>query len=186
MTYIGEESYQTGSAGNIIYFGNGVMFESNRMEAKINGLDKNLSGIPESIIYPEDGILKEKRLPGASLKLSVLIIPNPDGQYSSIIAPKEILHSILFRLYYMDGIGLDHFRKFSSEEDPRLTTKYLPIKSIGNITRAYHEPGSLTVVLCVAVAEPCTLVVTVIFPEPFILDFCLAEAKGFPGLVGAF
>jgi len=122
-TYIGEESYQTATVKDVIYFSNGVMLNTSGMEAKISSLNKHLSGIPLSILYVKDGKLYEKHSKNPSVKLSVLFVPKPDGSYSSVIAPSKILRSILFRLYYLDGIGLKNFEKIIQEEDPRLDTK---------------------------------------------------------------
>jgi dolichyl-phosphooligosaccharide-protein glycotransferase len=130
ITYIGEESYQTGSADAFMYFGNGVTIDASRMTATISSLSKHLSGTPEGLLYIENGRLLEKHFANATIRLSILLIPHQDKHYSTIIAPAKILKSILFRLYYLDGVGLRHFEKIIQEEDPRLDTKIMVYKVI--------------------------------------------------------
>ncbi|MFC1704479.1 STT3 domain-containing protein [Candidatus Omnitrophota bacterium] len=124
-TYIGEESYQAFSTKNTIQFNNGVIFNPRLKEASINMLEGKISGVPQSILYRDNNILQEKELNNFSLKLSILFIDHPGGSYSCIVAPAKILKSVIFRLYYLDGIGLRKFETFIHEENPLLNTKIL-------------------------------------------------------------
>ncbi|MDD5421844.1 MAG: STT3 domain-containing protein [Candidatus Omnitrophica bacterium] len=132
MTYIGEESYETARVKDIVYFADGVMLDSRTMDVRINGINKNLAGAPESVLYEKDGILVEKRLDNPAIRLSVLLIRHPDGKYSSIIAPRAVLTSVLFRLYYLNGVGLKCFELFAKEENPVLDTKIVVYKVAWN------------------------------------------------------
>ncbi|MFH1768842.1 MAG: STT3 domain-containing protein [Candidatus Omnitrophota bacterium] len=126
--YIGQESYEKKREGNNIYFDNGVILNIADREAKINLPEKSLSGIPESLFYIESGKLTEKRLKNCSLKLSVLLLNQSQKIYSSIIAPREIISSIIFRLYYAEGAGLDHFEKITEQEDPSQNARIILYK----------------------------------------------------------
>ncbi len=128
MTYIGEESYETTRTKDILYFGNGVMLNLPAMEARLTNFNKNLSGPVQSIIYIENNDLVKKSLQNSIIKLSVLFIKKTSGPPSTIIAPESILSSILYRLYYLNGIGFKHFQLFSDNENPVLNTKIIVYK----------------------------------------------------------
>ena len=127
-TYIGEKSSLSSRKNDLIYFKNGVILKIPGMEARINELEGEISGIPKSVIYTEKGMLVEKKLAGSSIKLSVLVLQPPGQTYSCIVAPAEILKSILFRLFYLNGAGLENFELFAEEEDPKLNTRILVYK----------------------------------------------------------
>ncbi|MFH1791789.1 MAG: STT3 domain-containing protein, partial [Candidatus Omnitrophota bacterium] len=120
-TYIGQRAYQTGLKDGIVHFGNGVVYNKALKEAYMDNLENRISGIPASILYLEDGRLVEKELADSNIKLSVLVM---DGERisSCVVAPSAILRSVLFRLFYLDGLGLTHFRRVIHEENPSLNT----------------------------------------------------------------
>ncbi|MDD5069616.1 MAG: STT3 domain-containing protein [Candidatus Omnitrophica bacterium] len=122
-TFIGSEAHQLSQNGCIITFSNSVIFNECLIEARINDLEKRLSGIPKSIFYLKNGELVEKKLQNATVNLSVLFMKNPQGKYSSILAPDSILKSILIRLYYLDAAGLKNFKKIIDENNPLLNTR---------------------------------------------------------------
>ncbi|MFC1593837.1 STT3 domain-containing protein [Candidatus Omnitrophota bacterium] len=124
-TYIGEESHLVSRTEDTLYFKNGVTLNIQSMEASLDNLEGKISGIPRSILFIDNGNFFEKNLTEASVNLSVLLIKHPPETYSCLVAPGSILKSILFRLYYLDGIGLEHFEKVIQEEDPRLNTRIL-------------------------------------------------------------
>ena len=126
--YIGEESYQVGKNKQLIFFANGVTVNLALKQVWINKLEGKISGIPESLLYIEQGKLKEKKQSNPTLKLSILLLPQPDNSYSCIVAPRQILTSLLFRLYYLQALGLSHFEKIIQKEDPRVDTKIILYK----------------------------------------------------------
>ncbi|MDD4957076.1 MAG: STT3 domain-containing protein [Candidatus Omnitrophica bacterium] len=126
--YIGEETFPVGTKDGFIIYPNGVIFHPGIMEARINNLEGKISGIPESILYLDNGEFREKKLGNDTLRISVLFKKYTDGRYSCIVAPGNVLRSILYRLYYFDGAGLEHFSLFTRKEDARLSTKILVYK----------------------------------------------------------
>jgi len=125
QTYIGGESYETFREGDLIHFGNGVTLNTALMEARIDNLEGEVSGVPESIICMVKDGLVEKRMARPDIRLSVLFIGHSGGRFSCVVAPPDILSSVLFRLYYLNGTGLEHFSPFTGAENPGLNTKIL-------------------------------------------------------------
>ena len=44
----------------------------------------------------------------------MILIPTEEG-YSRVIASKEQVNSLFTRLFFLDGVGLHHYKKFSDE-----------------------------------------------------------------------
>lgn len=127
MPYVGKRSFATKTKGNTIYFENGVTLNQKKMEVKIENLEGEISGIPKLLLYLEGKKLIKKELPNANLNLSVLLIKSEES-YSVVVSKLDILNSILFQLYYLDGLNLDSFDKIIDIEDPLLNTKILVYK----------------------------------------------------------
>ncbi|MFA6636337.1 MAG: hypothetical protein WCV56_04455 [Candidatus Omnitrophota bacterium] len=125
MPYIGEESFRTNEKDGIIFFSNGVSLNTSDMTAKFTSLEGQISGTPESIILPVAGGLTEKPMKNPDLRLSVLFIRREENRTSCIVAPSRVLKSVIFRLYYLNGLGLKNFEPFILEENPALNTKIL-------------------------------------------------------------
>jgi len=126
MTYIGKEVFAEKDLNDIVYFPNGVMFNKKYMEIWLNRLEDQISGIPGHLIFmTKSGDVSLKKLDKANIKLAVFIKENPDGKFSCIVAPFEILNSVLFRMYYMDGAGLEYFELFEEDYNPVLDTRIL-------------------------------------------------------------
>jgi hypothetical protein len=125
MPYIGEESFRTHEKDGIIFFSNGVSLNTSDMTARITSLESRISGTPESIILPVSGGLTEKPMEKPDLRLSVLFIRRDENRTSCIVAPSRVLRSVIFRLYYLNGLGLRNFEPFILEENPALDTKIL-------------------------------------------------------------
>ncbi len=79
-------------------------------------------------MYVEGGELVIKRFDPPTLKLSVLLVNRPDGRTETIMAPEQVLSSIVYRLYYLDGIGLRHFKRVIDETRAPLETRVVVFK----------------------------------------------------------
>jgi len=128
MPYTSKEIFQTSSQNDTVYFSKNISVNISKLTAKFNRLEGRVSGIPKSIIYNKEGNLKEKKLPNATTELSLMLIQHDNKAYSCIVGYAEILKSILFRLYYLDGAGLSHFKKIIDEDQPLFNTKILVFK----------------------------------------------------------
>ncbi|MBF0253363.1 MAG: hypothetical protein HQL29_06050 [Candidatus Omnitrophica bacterium] len=116
--YIGEPSFPKETKEDRIIFDNGVIFNPALKIALFDKLENRVSGLPKSIYYKNpDGTVEQKNLKGSTLKLSVLFLDDSEG-LRCIVAPEYILSSILFRLYYMNGYGLTHFKKVFETSNP--------------------------------------------------------------------
>ncbi|MBF0493831.1 MAG: hypothetical protein HQL28_01715 [Candidatus Omnitrophica bacterium] len=128
FAYIGKESRPSKRQGDVISFDNGVIYNTKLREILISNLENKVSGIPQSISFLDNGLYVRKNFPNWSLKLSVLLTGNPDNPTSCIVAPTDITTSMLFRLYYLEGRGLNHFEKFSVSSNPAFKTKIIIYK----------------------------------------------------------
>lgn len=123
--YIGSESPSTREQGDIISFDNGVILNTSTLEASIQDLEGEISGIPSTLLFPYRGQILEQPMPGADLNISVLFIKRDRERSSCIVAPSRVLRSVIFRMYYLNGTGLSKFRLFSKEEDPITNTRIM-------------------------------------------------------------
>lgn len=105
--------------GEIIYFANGLAVNLNGMDAVIQIPQKGMQSRPGSLFYMEGGQLQEKVFDGERVDVSALLIHDENGGYRAVLADPRLIRSLMFRLYYLHGEGLKHFRPFSSYRDPK-------------------------------------------------------------------
>jgi len=107
--YNDEASPEIKRSGSMIYFKNGITVNIDTKDIGFSSPDKKFKDQIESIVYLEDGSSVAEMPVTASGKLSVMLLDN-GGKYAVVVADKRLVRSILFRLYYFKGIGLDHFK----------------------------------------------------------------------------
>lgn len=73
-------------------------------------------GIPKSIFYLKDNAVIEKKLQGANLSYSVVLIED-SGKYRCILLETQIANSLLIKLFYFNGKGLKYFHPFTHASD---------------------------------------------------------------------
>jgi len=112
--YIEKESYELYRQGQNVFFSNNVSLNLDTMDCVIKR--DNHDSVPQSIFYIRDGKLEEKQYADFQVSTSVLVIDRA-GKFSSIIADRQFLTSLIFKLYYLDGQGLKFFKKFSYNEE---------------------------------------------------------------------
>jgi dolichyl-phosphooligosaccharide-protein glycotransferase len=128
MPYVGRQQYQSYRTGDILYFTDGISVDIKNLTAEFRKLEGRITGIPKSIIYEKQGRLEEKILHNASTNISIMLIKEKDNIYSCIAGSSVILQSVLFRLYYLNGAGLQHFQKIIDENHPVFNTRVLVYK----------------------------------------------------------
>ena len=69
---------------------------------------------PNPLVYTTKDKIVTKQYDN-TIKYGVAVIPTDKGFKSTIMSP-ELTSSMFTRLFFMDGIGLKHFKKFSDEE----------------------------------------------------------------------
>ena len=74
-------------------------------------------GIPGSIIFRKEGRAIEKELPNANLNYSVLFYEQ-DGRPVCRLMDKNLADSLIMRMFFFDGEGLQNFRLLKSSSDP--------------------------------------------------------------------
>jgi hypothetical protein len=107
--------------GDALQFDNGLRISLNTMEAFVSRSNGAVQGAPRSLFYMEGDQLIEKNFSNASVDISALLI-NRAGKYSSVLADRRLLSSLLFRIFYLQGQGLKVFKPFALKEDPTLET----------------------------------------------------------------
>ncbi len=73
-------------------------------------------GIPKSIVYLKDGQLIEHEFPNSSLNYSI-VLTTIDGHPSCRLMDTFLAKSLLIRLFFFDGSGLQNFRMIKSAHD---------------------------------------------------------------------
>src|SRR3989338_1340209 len=107
--------------GNLFFFDNGLRIDIPTKEAFIEQPEKKLKGKPLSLFYLEGNQLIEKQYLDGNVDVSALLIEQ-NGEYSCVMANRELIRSMLFRLYYLNGEGLDYFKPFLKQSDDKTKT----------------------------------------------------------------
>ncbi len=104
--------------GDRLFFSNGLQVDLATMDAVVVLPDRGLNGRPDSLFYVQDGGLLERDLEGDQVDVSALLIEQ-GGVYSSVLADAELIRSLMFRLYFLNGRGLDLFQPLLARGDRR-------------------------------------------------------------------
>ncbi|MCM8774742.1 MAG: hypothetical protein NC930_00060 [Candidatus Omnitrophica bacterium] len=110
--------------GDKLYFGNGLMVDLTTMDSYVALPEKLVSGRPISFFYMQGGQLVQKENAGERVDASALLISR-NGRYTSVIADPKLIRSVLFRLWYLNGAGLNFFKPFYEKADPANQTRIL-------------------------------------------------------------
>lgn len=102
---------------DVLNFSNGTSINLATMDCDVYLKNKDFRGKPVSLFYMKGDELKERIFTGERIDSSALLI-DENGSYSSVLADRLLIQSMLFRLYYLRAKGLKHFKLFSAEKDP--------------------------------------------------------------------
>ena len=93
--------------GDLVYFDNGFIYNSANQT-----LYTNSQQVPRALFVagPED--LKEFVFANANLGVSALVYKNNQQQYRLVLLDRQLARSIFVRLYFLNGLGLKHFKAF--------------------------------------------------------------------------
>ncbi|MCB9757464.1 MAG: hypothetical protein H6753_03460 [Candidatus Omnitrophica bacterium] len=111
--------------GHII-FENNIQVDFNNLTCLINS-PKFGKGIPESIFYKGPQGFTEQKLANANLPYCVMILKNGPNT-KCMLAESDLAKSMLLRLFYYQGQGLDIYEPFVDERDTTQRTKILIYK----------------------------------------------------------
>ncbi|MFA5176769.1 MAG: STT3 domain-containing protein [Candidatus Omnitrophota bacterium] len=99
----------------IVFFNNGLLVDKNNASFFYRQDMPQRWVIPAEIIFVTRDRVKEKALKGNS-EYSLLFLEN-EKSYEAVLMDKRLAHSLLVKLYFMQGRGLKHFQLVEQEED---------------------------------------------------------------------
>lgn len=104
--------------GDRLFFSNGLQVDLATMDALVALPDRGVIGKPDFFFHVQNGALIERDNQGEQVDASALLIEQ-DGVYSSVLADGELLQSLMFRLFFLRGEGLELFRPLLAKGDRR-------------------------------------------------------------------
>lgn len=114
----GKVSFESGSDTRGMRFTNGLWIAKDFSAAVL--LEGEFGRGPVRYLYTvENGEFRKKELSGARLNLGVLLFKDATGgsAYKAVVAAPRLIESMAFRLYYLNGAGLTHFKPVNHEQD---------------------------------------------------------------------
>lgn len=120
-----QEALLSQETPNAWIFNNGVMLQKNLNQVSIRS-QKFGKGIPTELwILNSDGSVQKKLQKEANLNLCVLFLKD---ELKTVIADKRLINSLAFRLYYLNGLGLKHFKLVGSERNDLTQNRFFLYK----------------------------------------------------------
>jgi hypothetical protein len=113
-------NYDSGVVGcsresNMLSCERGVIVDLEEMDAFIQTNQGAIN--PGVFSYPTaDGEMKTKDYEN-EYPYGVTLIPNSGGNFGVLLARKELSASMFTRMYFLDGHGLEHFKKTNAQND---------------------------------------------------------------------
>jgi asparagine N-glycosylation enzyme membrane subunit Stt3 len=107
-----------GKKNDAIFFDQGVILNTTDMSVIVNS-PKFGRGIPKSIVYFDttSNHVTEKMLDNATLGYSAVIFNDKSGTPSCVLMDRMLANSLIIKMYYFEGKGLEHFKPFAKEQD---------------------------------------------------------------------
>ena len=104
-----------GKTTNQLVFRENLTIDLNTMDAKIHSPQYG-EGQPFSVFYLKDGTVVEHVNPDGNLNYSVVLYQE-DGQYVARLMDHALANSLIMKLYYFDGTGLQYFKPLILSHD---------------------------------------------------------------------
>jgi hypothetical protein len=99
-----------------ILFENKFVLDLKTMDCFLLSADNTRFIRPKSLLYVKDNDFKEKFFDEEILPFSLMLIEE-NNSYQCIMLDSSLARSLLFRLYYLCGKGLNHFRPYIHQQD---------------------------------------------------------------------
>lgn len=96
------------------YFQNGLVVDNLKKQGVV--ASRGDFGVPQNLYYIEDGYFQEAGQKDSTLKFSGLLI-GKEGDSKSLLCDTELARSMLIRLYFYKGEGLDFVKMFDESVD---------------------------------------------------------------------
>lgn len=110
--------------GNVLFFDNGLVVDLNNYHAHLLSEFPERRGVPKSLLFWEDGRLKEELQKESDLDLAVLLMKEGDS-YKSLLLNPSFAKSMMVRLYFLKGEGLKFFKLYHKEVDEKGNAIYI-------------------------------------------------------------
>jgi len=104
-----------GKNNNLLLFRDNLAVDLNTMDAKIESPQYGV-GQPLSVFYLKDGQVVEHVNPDGNLNYAVELYQE-DGQYVARLMDRALANSMIMKLYYFDGQGLQYFKPLILSKD---------------------------------------------------------------------
>jgi hypothetical protein len=104
-----------GQNNDQLLFRENLSLDLSTMDAKIQSA-KYGEGQPASVFYLKDGTVTEHVNPDGNLNYSVVLYQE-DGQYVARLMDHALANSLIMKLYYFDGQGLQYFKPLILSHD---------------------------------------------------------------------
>jgi len=121
-SYSARDSYNGNN--DIVRFANGLTVDKNRMEAYLERGDFGKKIILDRVIFFADGGFKENMNKGGDGKYSVFLSED-EGIYKAVLFDSPLYSSLFFKLYFMQGRGVDRFKLISRKSKKGFSDIYL-------------------------------------------------------------
>ncbi|MEI7998131.1 MAG: STT3 domain-containing protein [Candidatus Omnitrophota bacterium] len=100
---------------NALYFSENLVIDKSTMKATILSATYG-KGAPMSIVYLNGGKIFEKVNTTATLRYSIVLYTQ-DGQMMARLMDRSLANSLLIKLFFFNGAGLEHFKPLSASSD---------------------------------------------------------------------
>ncbi len=119
-----------GQQGNYLLFDQRLSIDLLTKDAVIES-NKFGNGKPLSVVYLENGQIKEHMVNGGKLNYSVVLY-QVDGHYTARLMDRSLANSLIIKLFFFDGEGLEFFKPFNQSQDLTGRTKIKTFQVIWN------------------------------------------------------
>ncbi|MDD5574255.1 MAG: STT3 domain-containing protein [Candidatus Omnitrophica bacterium] len=109
---------------NMLYFDNGVNVNTDNEHVFVQSPDAAGRGIPRSLVTVEKGRLREVKQEKPDLSYSAILF-DEKGERKSLLCDTALAKSMLVRMYFFQGEGLDFLKLFDKSVDDKGNVIYV-------------------------------------------------------------
>jgi len=110
--------------GPMLYFDNGLSVNTENWHAFVQDQDPAGRGVPRSLFYMDNGVFKEVGQEKPDLAYSAIVFKEK-GEYKSLLCDTALAKSMLVRMYFFGGEGLDFLKLFDKSVDDKGSAIYV-------------------------------------------------------------
>jgi hypothetical protein len=110
--------------GKMRIFDNGLVVDVENHHAFVVSEFSEKRGVPKSLFFMENGIMKEVAQKDATLNYSALLIQR-ENKDQGILLDAGLAKCMLARLYYFGGEGLKYFKLYKKQDDDKGNVIYV-------------------------------------------------------------